>query len=456
MLMCAGAAHADLIAAQKAYAAEEYPRALELFREIAEIGNVTAQENVAAMYVDGQGVARDNILGYAWAVIARENGGNAAMQNIIDQIAPHLNDAAQARVALITGEFGAAALQERLLPNPPRGLTKQSADYCRFTRPSNPDDFHPSNARNISGTALVEGMVLPDGRVHHAFVRYSVPAGVFENAARANTLSSGFAPRRVDGVAVPCALLFKIKFVSKDSHAQVTSDSAYAKARSLAEAGDPIGQAAYGLMKFAGAGTDANGELPRDWLLKSAQAGVPYAQYVVGIDLMGQNQPRFESETAKGLKWLRMAATAGQSDAAFALANYTLNHESDATSNPMVFAWLEGAAKDGHRDGTLFLAALLAAGPDAAHRDPKRALELMDKIAPLVDFEPTSFEVRATAHANLGDFKTAQREQQRAMKDARKLGWDVAPLEARMARFETGQPWNGFLFLEWPALESPH
>ena len=86
MLMCAGAAHADLIAAQKAYAAEEYPRAFELFREIAEIGNVTGQENVAAMYVDGQGVARDNILGYAWAVIARENGGNAAMQNIIDQI----------------------------------------------------------------------------------------------------------------------------------------------------------------------------------------------------------------------------------------------------------------------------------------------------------------------------------------------------------------------------------
>src|SRR3569832_2336307 len=80
----ASTAHADLTGAQKSYAAKDFEGAFQQYLEIATLGNVTAQENLAAMYVDGEGVNRDNVLGYAWAVIARENGGNAAMQNVID------------------------------------------------------------------------------------------------------------------------------------------------------------------------------------------------------------------------------------------------------------------------------------------------------------------------------------------------------------------------------------
>jgi TonB family protein len=455
--MCAVAARADLVSAQKAYAAQDYSRAFELFREIAEIGNVTGQENVAAMYVDGQGVKRDNVLGYAWAVIARENGGNTAMQNIIDQLAPHMNDAARARAAEISEKFGAAALRERLLPKISAAtLNPNAGESCRITRPTNPDDYHPSDAKGISGTALVDAMVMPDGRVHHPFVWYSVPEGVFDRAARATALTSGYKPKLVDGVATPCAIRFKIRFRSFDSRSGAAMDSAYAQARPIAQAGDPTAPVIYGLLMFDREQAKAGGETPRDWYLKSAQAGNAYAQYLVGVELLVRDPSASETEKAKGLAWLRMAAAAGQADAKFALANYTLNHEPDALADPQVFALLEDAASTWHRDGTLFLAALLAAGPDAAHRDPKRALELMSKIAPLVDFEPTSFEIRAAAHANLGDFEAAQREQKRALKDARNLGWNVTPLMARLTGYETGQAWSGFLFSEWPAAEGQH
>src|SRR5437870_307520 len=101
-LLVAAVAHADLAGARKAYAAKDFEGAFQQYLEIATLGNLPAQENLAAMYVDGEGVTRDNVLGYAWAVIARENGGNAAMQNIIDQLQPHLDDKARARVKQVT------------------------------------------------------------------------------------------------------------------------------------------------------------------------------------------------------------------------------------------------------------------------------------------------------------------------------------------------------------------
>ena len=55
------------------------------------------------MYVNGEGVKRDNVLGYAWAAIAQENGGGEAAAGIIAQLEPHLNAAARGRVAEVAG-----------------------------------------------------------------------------------------------------------------------------------------------------------------------------------------------------------------------------------------------------------------------------------------------------------------------------------------------------------------
>ena len=79
------------------------------------------------MYVTGEGVKRDNVLGYGWAVIARENGGGDDMQSIISQIEPHLTDYARKRVADLQAQFGNAALQKSLLPVLPEPGSKQGS-----------------------------------------------------------------------------------------------------------------------------------------------------------------------------------------------------------------------------------------------------------------------------------------------------------------------------------------
>ena len=68
-------ASADLYQAAAAVEKQDLARAFELYRELAEMGQPVAQENLAVMYVNGEGVKRDNVLGYAWASMALENGG---------------------------------------------------------------------------------------------------------------------------------------------------------------------------------------------------------------------------------------------------------------------------------------------------------------------------------------------------------------------------------------------
>jgi TPR repeat protein len=190
---------------------------------------------------------------------------------------------------------------------------------------------------------------------------------------------------------------------------------------------------------------------PLDWYVKAAQAGLPYAQYLVGVELLfidrrsSTHAREIEAEKAKGLTWLQLAAANGRAEAKFALANYRLRKDPAATSDATVFAWLEDAAKAGHRDATLYLAALLAASPDASRRDPARALALVDLKHWDFDADPAAFEVIAAAYAQSAKFSDAVDAQQRAIRTAQKYRWNTAALDKRLETFQAGSAWTGNL-----------
>ena len=92
-----------------------------------------------------------------------------------------------------------------------------------------------------------------------------------------------------------------------------------------------------------------------------------------------------------------------------------------------------------------YLAALLASEPDESRRDPRRALELLGQVMEERDTDPSAWEIRAAANAMLGDFKTAQNDQKKALRMAEKLGWDVASQRARLEKYQSGAPWTGDL-----------
>jgi TonB family protein len=445
----AAPAQADLYAARKAVADKDFAGAFTQFLELARLGQVEAQENVAIAYVNGEGVARDNILGLAWAEIAAENG-SPNVQNIIEQLKPHVTPKAQQRIDAVYAEASPAALNKRLLPvvKPP-GKQPLAETGCAFAKPANPDDYYPQGGikDSISGNVIVDFTVQPDGRAHSAHVVQATTPVLFDEAARAVVMNSTFTVKHENGVAVPCDMRIKVKFVSfgrVDAPAIPRDiEEKLPATRKLAEGGDPQAQLLYVLvlLKYPEIKSDDVPTMP--WTLSAAQAGLADAQYQVGTcALHGMS---VEKDAVKGAAWLALAAKAGHPLAQVSLADYLVTSRTDSSLDAEVLALLEGAVKSGYYGARYQLAALLATASNASLRDPRRALALISDVMPVVNYDPAPHEVRAAAYAWLGDFDAAAREQKVALARASKLGWDSTPLEARLALYKAGKTWTGNL-----------
>jgi len=445
LCFAAGQARADFAAAEAAYANKDVAGAFEQFLELAKLGHAQSQENVAVMYVTGDGVKRDNVLGYAWASIAKEQRGSEAVDGIIAQLESHLNDNARQRVTEIRDQFGRAALQARILPVQGRNAGLRT---CTMKRPVNPDDYYPQSAVRsvISGQVLVETPVMPDGHARNPRVIYSIPKDVFSEAGRRVALDTLYAAPIVDGVAVRCTISFKVKFSMRGSGSSDDKiKEEFESTREKSAAGDPMSQFLHGLVLLARPELNTTGETSLPLFLKAAQGGVASAQFMVGYDTFnGFGMIRDET---KGLFWLEKASVNGQVNAQVALANYLMRPGTTPADHGQAIEWLGKAVAGGNTDARYYLAALLAAGPEADKRDPQRALTLLGDVMPEVDVDPSAFEIRAAAQAMLGHFDEAQKDQKKALALAKKLGWDLKPLEERLARYTANQSWMGELMI---------
>jgi len=439
-------ARADLYSAHQAYESKDFARAFELYMELAQLGEVRAQENVAAMYVEGEGVPRSNLLGYAWASIAIDNGGGDGVKNIVAQLEPHLTPKAREKVDAMRAQYGKDALRKALLPEIFVNANYLDREPCRVSKPHT---YYPQDAvtRGVQGNAYVEVTVMPDGSGRNPRVIYSVPAGVFEEAAREAMLKTEFTPARTKkGELIPCTIALLIRYEMKEfeSTDYPKLDKLAEQTRQKAEAGDPHAQMVYGLLLSGVPQLKKTRSDAMPWFLKSAQAGVASAQFAVGQSMM--QGWGCQCDEAKGLQWLHKAAAADQSDAQVALANYLLRGEPKSEDVAKAMTWLERAVGSGNREAKFYLAALLAAGPDEARRDPARALTLLKQVMRDVDVDPTAFEIRAAALAMQGHFEDAQESQRKALRMGKKLGWELASQQARLTAYEAHRSWSGDLF----------
>ena len=447
-LTAAPAVRADLYQAAAALEKQDLPRAFDLYREIAELGHGGAQETLAIMYVNGEGVSRDNVLGYAWAKLALANGGGDSAKSIVSQIEPHLKEPTRARVADIESRFGPEALRKRILPVPMSpaevaAASKPNTTACRMRSPADPNLFYPQEAKRqgITGTVLIEASVEPDGSARAPRVWYSFPAEAFDAPGRAVALSSNYSPRIEDGKPVACSILFKVRFRmtggGSDDIANAGSREILADVKARAFAGDPMAQLSYGVILSMYSELNKENDSPEDWFLKSAQAGFAPAQYLVALRLLKGSA--CAKDEAKGRFWLERAAHGGNVDAQTVLARQLLRAGADAASRDQAFEWLQRAASSSHREAKFRFASLLSVWPDKARRDPVKALTLLAEVKDTFDYDPAFHEVRAAAFAAQGDFKAAMNAQQRAIHLAHKLDWDTRREKARLAGYEKGE-----------------
>ncbi|HYB63748.1 MAG TPA: hypothetical protein VEC59_00650, partial [Steroidobacteraceae bacterium] len=420
-----------------AYRKGDYERALHDYRELAELGQPTAQFNLAIMYTKGQGTPQSDINAYAWATLAAE-GGEAHAQALADELRPLLAPGSEKIANDIAAPFRREELDARLMPK----IEDTSREACgKFTAPRM--GYPPGVGWNVQGNVFAEFVVLPDGRARHARILYGVPVGVFEGTVREAVLHLQFAVRAPDSAPAHCSVMFRFAALGQDASDYPGLRAFVSKTRVKAEAGDVPSEEMYGMLLegFPQLGRGARDALP--WFLKAAQAGAPTAQYEVGSSLLHGIGCRCEA--TKGEVWLRKAAEADQPDAQVTLAQYALRGSPDTAATEQAKLWLERAVKSGNHDGMLYLSALLAATPVNSLRDPARALHLLEGVKGDLRGDPAEFEIRAAAEASAGDFAQAVKSEREAIDRAAKLHWDLSSLRERLASYQNQKPWFGSL-----------
>jgi TonB family protein len=453
--VAAAPAHADLRGAYGDYKKGDFAHAFQEFLALAEIGQPQAQFVVAEMYHDGQGTPQSDIHAYAWATLAATNG-MVAGKALADEIRPKLAPGSARIAGWVTRSYTESALEGTLLPDlltVPRQAPRVSPSKLVPGYPLKVVRAYlapyPTDARRqgIQGWVFAEFTVMRDGRPRFPRIIYANPTGVFDDTAKESVLGSQFV--LAGSTPLRTSIPYHFTLTRPQGPYHITSGDADGQQPGIpaqlitdAKAGDPESELLYGLLQDPGFGSA--GGLP--WLVKAGQAGLGAAQYEIGRDLLGGMGCR--PDEAKAVRWLSMAADQGDPNAEIALARRLLHGAPSAADVTRAKALLERTAGPGteesSQDTQLLLAAILAATPQSALRDPQRAMELLSKIDD-ADGDPTPLEIRAAAQAAQGHFHHAVKNERRAIRSARLLKWDLAPLQARLATYRAAKPWYGDL-----------
>lgn len=452
-------AHADLYTALKAIQEHDYTLGFHDLLALAKLGQRFAQLDVAYLYVAGEGTQRSVGRAYGWARLAGQNG-KAAGDKLAAELQPALSPADKRAAARIVARYGAAALDRRLLPiavgacgGPHSGGDEGACPFdIHAYRECNPVRYDRNEypvmegqVENMQSQLVARFTLMPDGTARLPHVVFGLPEPGFRSAVRISVLRSKFKPLPHGAGPLKCEL--EISFFEEgqeDLSAYPRLDHYLLRMRRRARLGNPSAEAVYGTL-LAGLPQVGSfrGRHFLGWLVKAAQAGVPYAQYEVGESLISGWGCR--PDAAKGLRWLHLAAAQQDPRAEAALAVRLLRGPLTPATVTEARSRLEVAVARRDKVAAVYLSALLAAAPQAGLRDPAQALRLESEAFAHVAVDPTGYEIRAAAFAAEGHFKRAVSAERQAIAHARALGWTLAPLQGRLARYRAGKPWFGNL-----------
>jgi len=438
-LPAANAAPADFQAALGEYRAGHFDAAHAQFLSLAELGNCSAQFNLAAMALHGQGGQKDTGSGAGWLQAAAGNGCSELVGNRLTGLTAKLTPEETRAAADIVARYGPEALQAQGIVNPDfvcRDMTQPSAVAATAAdRPAAARDQHQT-AMVI--TALTVGA---DGRARDPEILLAVPGDPFVAAAVEAWLNSLFTPAQRGGSAVAARLEAKTLFAGS---APLADAEVIRKARPAADAGDAAAAYLVGLAAMHDSSLGISQMQAKQLLLGAARDGNPDAQYWVASQLRASIpcHPRADGEV-----WLRHAAEGGNAAAELVLARDLIAGAPSAAQLMQARALLEQASRANAYYVRKHVAALLASSPLDAVRDPEAALGLARQLAAgEIRTDPQMYEAVAAAYAANGDFHNASAQQQLAVQKAQALGWNTRTMAERLDAYRHGRAWRGDLF----------
>ena len=438
-ILAADAAMSDFQHALGDYQAGRYDAARAQFLALAELGNCSAQFNLAAMALHGQGAAKDTGSGVGWLQSAAGNGCADLVGNRLPALRAKLTPEETRAAADIVARYGPDALEAQGIVNPQLSCHDTAQPSAITPTQAEP----PAAARGRPQPALVVTALLVgvDGRVRDPEILLAVPDETFAAPAIEAWLNSQFTPAQRGGGPVVARLEARTLFTAS---APLADAELIRKARSAAQAGEPAAAYLVGLAALHDPSLGLAPARARELLLGAARDGSADAQYWVGSQLRASAacHPR-----ANGAVWLRHAAARGNAAAQLLFAEDLLAGTAGAAQVEQARALLAQAARADSYYVRKHVVALLATSPLDAVRDPHTALELASQLAAgPIRTDPQMYETVAAAYAANGDFKNAAAQQQLAVQKARELRWDTRTMAQRLDEYRRGTAWHGDLF----------
>jgi len=434
----AKAAPADFQAALAEYRAGHYQAAHAAFLSLAELGNCSAQFNLAAMALHGQGGPQDLGSGAGWLQAAAGNGCGELVANHLAALTGKLSPEEARAAADVIARYGPETLQAQGIVAPEficHDMPQPSA--VSVTSADTPAADRGKRRPAMVITALTIGA---DGRAHDPEILFAMPGDRFAATAVEAWLNSLFAPARRGGSAVAARLEAKTLFADS---APLADAEVIRKARPAADAGDPAASYLIGLAAIHDSSLGIPGARAKQLLLGAARDGNPDAQYWVASQLRASVacHPR-----ANGEVWLRHAADGGNATAQLLLAQDLLAGAPSASQVTQARVLLGQAARANAYYVRKHVVALLASSALDAVGDPPAALKLARQLAAgTIRSDPEMYEVVAAAYAANGDFHDASAQQQLAVDKAKVLGWNTRTLAEQLDAYRHDRAWQGDL-----------
>lgn len=424
-----GSAQADFDQGMEAYKHHDFQNAISEFRSLAEIGDQRSQYMLGRMYYE----ARNYIWAYGWIKLAADAGFAQAVE-VEKELGATLAPEDRARAQQLVADYSPAGITQRLMP--------KILPNCEYQGRKGPkllfaSGVYPSAALEHprEGYVTVEVTVAADGRTRDARIISAIPPGVFEDAARRAVRNARYEPATRDGEPISAVATMTVKFQYGTGTSTYGAVDVYVeKLHKMAEGGDPAAQYVYaalinGLPHYQKPWSES---LP--WIQKAASSGLKEAQFQLGQSLWTGRG--CEVDRDKAVDWLKRAAVQGSASAQVSLARIIMHGNDDAGPDKQLF-WLQKAAAGDDRNGKKYLAAFLATTPHESLRDPQRALILAKELARADKEDPILVEIRAAAHAALGEFTAAVGDEQTAIRAAKSLNWNVADMQARLTAYQS-------------------
>jgi TPR repeat protein len=441
-VLAMGGAHADFNAATADYQAGRFAEARSQFNSMAELGDCSSQFNLGLMVRQGQGGARNIGAGIGWLQAAASNGCQELVGGRVEALKGTLTPEEQLAAADIVARYGHDALRAQGIVEPQLTCRERTAAVV-LSAPA-PEYPRLEGARRRNALVIGALTIGVDGRARDPEILLATPDGAFAAAAIEAWLNARFTPARRGAAPEDSRLVVRLPFTVERGET-LWNGGAFKDARSAAEAGDPAAEYLVGLAATADPTVGITPARGAELLILAARDGNAAAQYWLGAQLRSVMACHPE---ISGAAWFRPAAASGNASAQLALATDLLGGTPGETQLREARALLEraAAAADSYYVRK-HVAALLAAAPFAALRDPATAQQLAGRLATgEVQSDPQMFEVLAAADAAGGDFAGAAAQQQIAIRKAHELGWNTRAMEQRLAAYRDGRAWQGELF----------